>query len=78
MTGDTSLSETRRVVSGRPRGGCYGVDDGVEKASLPLWKRVRTTMSEYTIFSGFTGLANDVVSEKRKGKNTDHLSRDSL
>ena len=33
--------------------GVRGVDDGVENASPLLWKRVRTTTSECTTFSGF-------------------------
>ena len=31
MVGDTGRAETRRVGSGRPRGGRLGVDEGVEK-----------------------------------------------
>ena len=45
--------------------GVIGVDDGVENASPPKWKRVRTTMSECAAFSDFTGVATDVVNEKR-------------
>ena len=45
--------------------GVFGVDDGVEEASLPLLKRVRTAWSECPTFSDFTGVPNDVVNEKR-------------
>ena len=36
--------------------GVIGVDEGVESASLPLWKRGRNAMSECPTFSGFIGL----------------------
>ena len=51
MAGDTSLSETRRVVSGGHEEGASGVDDEVEETSLPVWERGRMTMSEGATFS---------------------------
>ena len=68
MTGDQSRSETCRVGSGRPRGGCFRVDDGVEYASLPLRKRGRVVPSEGATFSDFRGVENEVCSEKQNRK----------
>ena len=60
----------RRVESGLGghENGVFGVDAGVEKASPPLMKRMRTTMSECTTFSGFTDVVNEIASEKPNSK----------
>ena len=59
--------------------GVRGVDDGVKNASLPLRKRVRTTMSECATFSDFRGVDNEILSESRNGNDTpiefEHLVR---
>ena len=49
--------------------GVWGVDDGVENASIPLLKRVRTAMSDRATFSNFTGAESEFSGEKRNGKN---------
>ena len=66
MVGDTGRAETRRVGSGGHEEGVGGVDEGVENASPPLWKRVRITRSECAAFSAFPGVASDVVNENKK------------
>ena len=38
--------------------GVFGVDDGVENASLPLLKRERMALSVCAAFSDFIGLEN--------------------
>ena len=65
MAGDTSLSETRQVGSGRPRGGSFRVDEGVEKTSLPILKGGRMALFVCTTFSDFFGVGNDVFDEER-------------
>ena len=61
----------RRVKSdlGGHEEGVIGVDDGVEKASLPLWKQARTAVSECAAFRGITGVANEVVRQKQEDSN---------
>ena len=72
---DTTWSATqvgRRPVEsglGGHEEGVGGVDDGVENASLPLWKQVGITLSECAPFSDFIGVANDVVDEKHDVNN---------
>ena len=51
-----------------------GVDDGVERAPLPLCKRGRSAMSEYVPFSGFCGKGNDLGREKTKALDRTILS----
>ena len=41
--------------------GVFGVDEGVEKASLPLLKRGRTGWSVCATFSDFTRVGNNFV-----------------
>ena len=55
----------RRVKSGLGghEEGVGGVDDGVKKASLPLWKRGRVAMSERQTSSDFRGAEKDFVNE---------------
>ena len=48
--------------------GVDGVDEGVEKTSLPLWKRGRVAMSERQTSSDFRGAEKDFVNEKRNRK----------
>ena len=48
--------------------GVGGVDEGVEKTSLPLWKRGRVAMSERQTSSDFRGAEKDFVNEKRNRK----------
>ena len=67
---DTTWSATqvglRPVKSGlgSHEEGVIGVDDGVENASPPLWKRVRITLSECAAFSDLTEAASDVDDQK--------------
>ena len=39
--------------------GVSGGDEGVEKASIPLWKRGRMAMSGHPTFSDFIGVENE-------------------
>ena len=48
--------------------GVIRVDEGVKNSSLPLRKHGRNAMAECPTFSGFTGVENDYVGEKRNGK----------
>ena len=43
----------------------WGVDEGVENASLPITKRGRLWLSDYPTFSDFVGVVNDFGSESR-------------
>ena len=56
----------RRVESGLGghKAGASGVDEGIEKASLPMWKRGRTERFVCATFSDFVGVANEHVGEK--------------
>ena len=58
MVCDTSRSETRRVGSGTPRGGRFGVGDGVETTPHSLWKQVERP-SECGTFSGYARAVNE-------------------
>ena len=55
----------RRVKAGLGghEAGVLGVDEGVEKTSLPLWKRGRVAMSERQTSSDFRGAEKDFVNE---------------
>ena len=64
MVGDTSLSEKRQGGSVRHGDGVFWVDEGVEKTSLPLWKRGRVAMSERQTSSDFGGAEKDFANEK--------------
>ena len=64
MVGDPSLSETRQGGLGGQDDGVLGVDEGVEKTSLPLPKWGRMTMSECPPFSGFIRVETDYVCKK--------------
>ena len=55
--------------------GVWGVDDGVENASIPLWKRVRLAWSDCATFSDFRGVDSENASENRRCKN-DRVSHD--
>ena len=44
--------------------GVREVDEGVQNASPPSWKRMRTVMSECTTFSDLTEAASDVDDQK--------------
>ena len=46
-----------------------GVDEGVENASLPLWKRGRTAWSDPTTFSDFVGVDYEMVDDNRNDHN---------
>ena len=58
--------------------GVWGVDDGVKNSSLPLRKRGRTAGSGCATFSGFTGVENDYVGEKRNGKHIRILRKSAV
>ena len=45
--------------------GVWGVDEGVENASIGLWKRGRSAWSDRATFSDFVGYENETVDEKR-------------
>ena len=48
--------------------GVSGVDEGVEKSSLPTLKGGRMALFVCTTFSDFLGVGNDVSDEKRNNK----------
>ena len=48
--------------------GVSGVDEGVEKTSLPILKGGRMALFVCTTFSDFLGVGNDVFVEKRNNK----------
>ena len=55
--------------------GVWGVDEGVENASHPLWERVRTALSGRTTFSDFVGVDYEMVDANRNDHN-ETASRD--
>ena len=55
--------------------GVFGVDEGVENASLPLRKRRRVAMSECATFSDFNGVENQNDGENQNGQNDTTLQQ---
>ena len=84
---DTTWSAThvglRPVESGLEghEEGVIGVDDGVENASLLLWKRGRTVQSDHAAFSDFTGVDDENCSKNQihsKDPASREVSNDAL